>query len=1255
MLLAKTSPFVIEQNIKTEHLTQCSKPIDEHASYPMKSLHRERVAYYQKAHPCHMKPLHRGKFDLMHKPSFDFFRSTGLYYMKSICPKPAIIAYILYIMHAVLIWRAIYDRYAFSHFSTRTSFQAITIASYKCYEIYTEGSSPIKCMWHHKSLGITMNVNENILLDVPHNSYYNCDIYVTHEILHVHLSNVFTTPISLNEHRPFSLRWNILYMFGCLSPHTSHVIRLINIRLMRFVLLKHEFQHIIHQYDILDVYCRYIHVLYIVIQHACITRHCSGYKVNSQDMFLNNRLLATPKDTIYSHEKPPAYNIGGGCPPTDFKMPNIARIRKHLIFRCDMLQTFIPDSYQSLKDIESLCYLGCTTIGDAIGSLYVFEVPLQVLSSQLPRHALIELADRHMLTIGSKRTLKDLRMLLSEHHCTQCLPIYSVFSPYSVKKNAIGNRKLRSNNVKEQKTDHNNHQTKQINMICKFPPDPPSNDLLEDVCNGFINDSLPSDLKETGCAVCGVLTQTRLTVDLDKIHDILSILNETMTPDHITRKERKKSTDPIESLHNIPIAPGCDKVCNKCMSFLSKERIPPLSLANGLWIGEVPTELSGLSFAEKMTITRVRHNACIVRVSSGMHKMKANAILYQTPMPKIYDILPPHCTELDDVLAVIYTGPCKPTNEDFKRTPFLIRRNKVAAALNWLKLNHADYSDIIISSDNLLSYPENMPPVTICYRTPVTATNQDPESTGLDNMDTEDGTIEGECPMTVHGITGQQLSTMDVKTMTAIALDHLTNGGKVLAIGHAEHPESIYNNPRLYPQMFPWLFPYGLGGLGNSRGITRVSEVEHKKHLLMYYDKRFQLDPYFPIIALNHEQIKAATTSGFLLSNKQSFPVIADQILSIDPLILQNLANRMALGEHVDPQTDKEKTCFQLIRDLDHIARRVDGSITSKKHMRNEIWSLISAKGAPSWFITFSPTDVKHPICLYYADTKEIFEPDLLSADARYRLIANNPVAGARFFHVMVSLFIKHVLGVGTEHPGIYGDTSAYYGTVEQQGRLTLHLHLLLWLKGNLTPQEIRDRLHDPSSNFQTRMISYLESVHTGDFVTGNITSVKNSIDQQSESIYYNDPTMTMPEPAPKKCNAQCLQCEKCKENSKWWMNLWITFDDILYKSNRHQCSIRCTANHTKSCKARFPRETREETTVDPETGSILLKKREPYINTVTPYLTYLLRCNTDVTSLLSGTAIKAVIAYTTEYVTKTSLKTHTVFDIIRCMMDRKC
>ncbi|KAF8573075.1 hypothetical protein K439DRAFT_1650069 [Ramaria rubella] len=74
---------------------------------------------------------------------------------------------------------------------------------------------------------------------------------------------------------------------------------------------------------------------------------------------------------------------------------------------------------------------------------------------------------------------------------------------------------------------------------------------------------------------------------------------------------------------------------------------------------------------------------------------------------------------------------------------------------------------------------------------------------------------------------------------------------------------------------------------------------------------------------------------------------------------------------------------------------------------------------------------------------------------------------------------------------------------------------------------------------------------------------------------------------------------------------------------------------------------------VDSKTGHINLKKGEAWINTFTPIVTYLLRCNSDVTSLLSGTAIKAVIAYVTDYVSKSPLKTYGIFESIKDIFDR--
>ena len=163
----------------------------------------------------------------------------------------------------------------------------------------------------------------------------------------------------------------------------------------------------------------------------------------------------------------------------------------------------------------------------------------------------------------------------------------------------------------------------------------------------------------------------------------------------------------------------------------------------------------------------------------------------------------------------------------------------------------------------------------------------------------------------------------------------------------------------------------------------------------MYHDKCFQKDPYFPLIAFNHKQIKDSTTSGFILAKQKSFDNIANHLLQINSDVSTDITERMMKGERVKGETQDEKDCLQLIHDLDCVGGHVKGSITSKKYMKNEIWSLISFCGAPSWYITLSPADNKHPISLYYADNKEDFTPIIRSKSEKDSLIADNPVASA--------------------------------------------------------------------------------------------------------------------------------------------------------------------------------------------------------------------------------------------------------------------
>jgi hypothetical protein len=205
-----------------------------------------------------------------------------------------------------------------------------------------------------------------------------------------------------------------------------------------------------------------------------------------------------------------------------------------------------------------------------------------------------------------------------------------------------------------------------------------------------------------------------------------------LTRTGVTRREWFSLDQPVEELDGPVMDIALDSICLSCHKSMVSNKLPLMALANGNWLGKIPMQLTDLSFTEQLLVSRVWHNYCIVKVSSGMCKMRANAVSFANSTPKVYNILPPPHEELDEVLAVIYTGPCQPTEKDFQRTPLLVRRNKVRLALDWLKLNHCDYCDIDISLENLHQYPENNIPVVIDYCQ--STSNKDPEATAVNNL-----------------------------------------------------------------------------------------------------------------------------------------------------------------------------------------------------------------------------------------------------------------------------------------------------------------------------------------------------------------------------------------------------------------------------------------------------------------------------------------------------------------------------------------
>jgi hypothetical protein len=323
----------------------------------------------------------------------------------------------------------------------------------------------------------------------------------------------------------------------------------------------------------------------------------------------------------------------------------------------------------------------------------------------------------------------------------------------------------------------------QDNGLCgsKFPPSPPAASDIHRILTQSSMAVQHTRFVEAGCAVCGRLSPLLDLTPLSTFTADLSILCVA----GVTRKERFNVSDAIEELEGPILADGCDSVCVDCESHLIRGNIPNFALANYSWIGSVPPQLQGLSYAESVMIAKIRHNRCVMRVNSGRVRMHANAIMFPQPAAKVYQKLPLSKKDLSEVLVFVFTGSSAPTDADFARTPMLVRRHQVADALEWLKLNHEGYADLEISEENLASYTLSGVPVVVSYmKTSGTADDSIPaEARSVDNPNDEYGTAIGHCLFAVHGLTSTEYSTKSISELKGIAISHLNNKGHMLGIG----------------------------------------------------------------------------------------------------------------------------------------------------------------------------------------------------------------------------------------------------------------------------------------------------------------------------------------------------------------------------------------------------------------------------------------------------------------------------------------
>ena len=131
--------------------------------------------------------------------------------------------------------------------------------------------------------------------------------------------------------------------------------------------------------------------------------------------------------------------------------------------------------------------------------------------------------------------------------------------------------------------------------------------------------------------------------------------------------------------------------------------------------------------------------------------------------------------------------------------------------------------------------------------------------------------------------------------------------------------------------------------------------------------------------------------------------------------------------------------------------------------------------GTPALFITINPSDIHNPLVGVMAG----MSPEKwrsMDTHSRGAFVAKNPCLASLFFDYTIKHFVSMILHYGDAEGGLFGKCSTYYGMVEAQGRGTLHCHMLIWIEGNLNPQELRDRMRSDSL-FKGEMSAWLKSI----------------------------------------------------------------------------------------------------------------------------------------------------------------------------------
>lgn len=417
---------------------------------------------------------------------------------------------------------------------------------------------------------------------------------------------------------------------------------------------------------------------------------------------------------------------------------------------------------------------------------------------------------------------------------------------------------------------------------------------------------------------------------------------------------------------------------------------------------------------------------------------------------------------------------------------------------------------------------------------------------------------------------------------------------------------------------FPTLFPYGQGGFEVDRSVNVPYEA-HVRWALRYEDKRFRKDPHFPFQVFGVCQKRQVCRASVLQIKKGSYSKYQNLLSTITAEDLTKASQEETRGvPFTNPAVRTLRT------QLTAVKTRVQGSDESRISIRSKIWGTNLLHNPPSLWVTINPSDTQDPIAQVLAgadiDLDQFCKTAGPDSVDRAINIASDPYASAKYFHLMIETILETLIGISKRQngiidrkEGIFGSVNSYVGTVEAQGRGSLHLHLLLWLRDAPTARELKNALSNDI--FRDKIKLFIQRTIRADLGMKETTEVEAMT--RIEAVSYSRPL------DPRK-TADVIVME--------------TTEQALARTTQlHKCSFSNCLKTTKGrtwCKRRAPFPLAQDDWVD-SLGGWGPKRLCAFLNNWNSPLMMTLRANHDVKLIMNGGDTNILTWYITNYASK--------------------